>query len=68
MAIVLVNDIDGNAVHTVAHGEVSKVREIFSPDHPVQGMITEALATGEACGTYVINGDQYTTRVVVEGE
>lgn len=41
------------------------VRSRIAADHPVQGIIDAAIAAGEAEGTYQVNGQEFTTRVVV---
>ena len=61
---ITINDIDGNTWHTVDCGLESDVRGCYASDHPVQSLITEAIENGEAQGTYEIDGEEYTTRVI----
>ena len=60
---LIVNDIDGNAVHTVDSGEEKAVRANYAADHPVQALITEAIESGTAQSTYEREGETFCTRV-----
>lgn len=62
----LINDIDGEAVQTVATGDESAVRSAYSPDHPVQDLISQAIVNGSATATYDWGRETYTTCVVAE--
>ena len=67
MAIkIIINDIDGSTFHCVTSGTVDEVRAEYGADHPVQSLITDAIAHGQACATYEIDGDEYTTKVIAK--
>jgi hypothetical protein len=62
---IIINDIDGNAHHTVDSGTESEVRSRLPLTHPVQSLITEAIEDGGlAEDTYEIDGEEYTTLVI----
>lgn len=62
---IIVNDISGNAHHTVESGSESEVRARFLQSHPVQSLITEAIEDGGlAEDTYEIDGEEYATLVI----
>lgn len=64
--MITINDIDGDTCHTVDYGTEADVRGRIAADHPVQSLISEAVENGgDACGTYEIDGEEFTTRVIV---
>lgn len=65
-AIITINDLDEGASHTIDRGTETEVRSAMPASHPVQSLITLAVANGgEACESYELDGETYTTRVIV---
>lgn len=63
---VIVNDIDGNAFHTIFVGTVDECYTQFA-NHPVASMLQKALRTGEIVQkTYMVGEEEYTSKVIVQ--
>ena len=61
---VVVDDLDGNAVHTVDAGALAEVRD--RADARLQKQIDAAIAAGGECTeTFTRDGEEYTTQVVI---
>jgi hypothetical protein len=61
---IIVNDLDGDAVHTVASGNIDDVRSDYPMDHPVRSMIDDLAETGQdQFRKYWYEGQPYTTVV-----
>lgn len=65
---IVVNDVDGDAVHTLAHGSTREVASQLSADHPAHDMIQKLIATGEPVSqTFDRDGESFTVRVAIVG-
>lgn len=66
MIEITLNDMDSDTWYTVEHGLEADVRASMVAGHPVHALIDEAITSkdGISQGTYEIDGDEYTTRVI----
>lgn len=65
MKMVIVNDIDGRAYHTVFYGTPEEAKATFA-DHPLAHVVDRVIGTGETEEeTYYLNGEQYTAGVLL---